>query len=358
LILDWIRNMSSNNTEDNKGGEGEMTSSKKECTSCDQNSFDTITKGISNIAILVDMSTCANCGKESNSNDMNTCNKCKEVKYCNAACKKKHRTKHKKACERRAAELHDEALFKESPHLREECPICLLPLPIDNGQSAFHSCCGKSICNGCIHAMIRSEGGADICAFCRTPQATSHEEHIERTKKLVDKGNGDAFEHLGWYYSEGIGGLPQDYEKANELYLKAGELGCANGFFSLGKSYSLGIRGIESDVKKARHYFEFAAIGGQVNARYHLGCTEVEAGNHHRAMKHFIIAARAGYEKSFEIVKKGFMAGLMTKDEYASTLRAYHERHKEMKSDDRDKAAVHYAHMTMSWIRADLGQGR
>ena len=35
------------------------------------------------------------------------------VKYCNAACKKKHRKKHKKACERRVAEMHDEKLFKE-----------------------------------------------------------------------------------------------------------------------------------------------------------------------------------------------------------------------------------------------------
>ena len=31
----------------------------------------------------------------------NICNKCKQVKYCNAACKKKHRQKHKKECERR-----------------------------------------------------------------------------------------------------------------------------------------------------------------------------------------------------------------------------------------------------------------
>lgn len=38
---------------------------------------------------------------------------------------------HKKACERRAAEiaaeLYDEKLFKEVEP--EECPICLLPLP-------------------------------------------------------------------------------------------------------------------------------------------------------------------------------------------------------------------------------------
>ena len=42
---------------------------------------------------------CAACGKEGG--NLNTCNKCKMVQYCNAACKKKHRSKHKKACEKR-----------------------------------------------------------------------------------------------------------------------------------------------------------------------------------------------------------------------------------------------------------------
>ena len=49
-------------------------------------------------------------------------------------------------------------------------------------------------------------------------------------------------------------------------------------------------------------------------------------------------AARAGFEKALEGVKVGFMEGVVTKDEYASTLRAYHERQKEMKSEMRDKA--------------------
>ena len=77
-----------------------------------------------------EVDVCANCGKEGS--DLNVCNKCKAAKYCNAACKKKHRTKHKKKCERRAAEiqaeLHEEQLFKQPP-LKEDCPICMLPLP-------------------------------------------------------------------------------------------------------------------------------------------------------------------------------------------------------------------------------------
>ena len=98
-------------TDDNNGQQcgdnEEMKSSKEECTSCEQNTVDNITEGFNSVAISDVTSTCANCGKEGNSDDMNTCNKCKSVKYCNAACKKKHRSKHKKACERRVAELHD-----------------------------------------------------------------------------------------------------------------------------------------------------------------------------------------------------------------------------------------------------------
>ena len=40
------------------------------------------------------------------------------------------------------------------------------------------------------------------------------------------------------------------------------------------------------------------------------------------------------------MVKEGFTMELMTKDEYASTLWAYHERQKEMRSDARDQAAA------------------
>ena len=37
-------------------------------------------------------------------------------------------------------------------------------------------------------------------------------------------------------------------------------------------------------------------------------------------------------------VKASFVHGIVTKDEYENTLRAYHKIHDEMKSDMRDKA--------------------
>ena len=98
--------------------------------------------------------TCANCGKgEERSGDLKACTACNLVKYCNRDCQIAHRPQHKKACKKRAAELHDEALLKE--HVPGECPICMLPLPIyeNHTGATFYSCCGKNICNGCEYAM-------------------------------------------------------------------------------------------------------------------------------------------------------------------------------------------------------------
>ena len=59
----------------------------------DVNDEKTNDENFNNMAILDNISICASCGREGNYDDMNTCNKCQLVKYCNAACKKKHRNK-------------------------------------------------------------------------------------------------------------------------------------------------------------------------------------------------------------------------------------------------------------------------
>jgi len=326
------------NDEQCNGG-GEETSNTNVYTSCEQNNVDTITEDIDSMGVS-DMSTCAACGKEENSDNMNNCNKCKEVKYCNAACKKKHRSKHKKACDRRVAE---EKLFKDVEP--DECPICMLPRPIETNTSTFQSCCGKLICNGCIYAMKISEG-KDLCPFCRRPPAKTNEERIDRIKKLMDNGNPNAFDHLGSFYLTGQFDLPQDHQKANELYLKAGKLGYADGYYNLGNAFCQG-RGVEEDMKKAKYYWELAAMDGHLHARYNLGALEGMAGDESRAMKYNISAAKAGDKGALDEVKVRFSRGDVTKDEYADTLRAYQTRQEEMKSDARDKAAIRKKVMEM-----------
>jgi len=292
----------------------------------------------------INISVCANCGKEGANN---SCNKCKMVKYCNAACKKKHRTKHKKQCERRVAELRDEQLFKDHP-TPKECPICLLPM-LDADLSIFKSCCGKVICGGCLGAMIDSDlqqfGEEKVmnkrqpCPYCRMPLPVDNDEEGRRTLKLDESGNAYALVVLGECYSDGRWGMPQDRTKAIELFRKAIELGCDGGFYSLGRSYALGY-GVDEDMKKGVHYLEQAAMNGHIEARHMLGIIEETVGNDNRASLHFIIAARAGYKDSLDQVKTRYIEGLVTKDEYANTLRMYQKRQDEMKSDARDKYAA------------------
>ena len=282
--------------------------------------------------------TCANCGKgEQNSGDLKACTACKLVKYCNRDCQIAHRPQHKKACKKRAAELHDNKLFKENPP-REECPICFLPIPHESETATFYSCCGKSICVGCIYAMDETGGeNMKLCPFCKAPPSRSPDDEVERLNKLMAKGNADAFYQLGGDYTQGISGLPQDRAKAIELWLKAGELGCANAYNNLGIAYSNG-DGVEIDKKKAKHYWELAALNGSIQGRYNIGAEEYNACNHQRAFKHFILAAKAG-DKALKMVKHGYTDGYVTKEEYANTLREYQKRQDEMKSDARVSAA-------------------
>mmetsp|Transcript_8710 Transcript_8710/g.14803 ORF Transcript_8710/g.14803 Transcript_8710/m.14803 type:complete len:146 (-) Transcript_8710:193-630(-) len=144
--------------------------------------------------------SCAACGiAEDDDIELKTCTACKSVRYCSVTCQKEHRSKHKRACKKRAAELRDEILFKqpESSHLGD-CPICFLPLPIDNDKSNMMACCSKTICNGCDYAnKIRVLEGQlqqkyprerlqPTCPFCRHPAPNSEEGIKKNFMKRVD----------------------------------------------------------------------------------------------------------------------------------------------------------------------------
>ena len=195
--------------------------------------------------IGVDRTKCAACGKKVGEDGMmiNTCNKCDLVVYCNAACKKKHRSKHKKKCDRRVAELHEEALFKEPPP-PEDCPICFLPLPLCAANQITHfPCCGNDVCDGCVHAMFERQK-EPICPFCRSTRG----DDAAIVEKLMKVDSGKAIYMLGYVYSKGTNGLEQDWKKANELWLKAGELGHPKAYYKLAYSYCLG-RGVGIDKR-------------------------------------------------------------------------------------------------------------
>ena len=154
------------------------------------------------------MSKCAACGK--GGDNLKVCTSCEQVSYCNAKCRKAHRSKHKKECRQLAAERHnnetaisnidvdaitekfnkieisDEELFADPPQ-KEDCDICFLPMPFASGVSGVHEvyqpCCGKLLCRGCVIAADdEMEKGTmkRCCPFCRLPL---EEEDIQSSKE-------------------------------------------------------------------------------------------------------------------------------------------------------------------------------
>ena len=224
------------------------------------------------------VSVCANCGKEGS--NLKACTACKLVKYCGRDCQQAHRSQHKIECRRRAAELHDEKLFKQPPML-EDCPICFIQLPILHTGKRYMACCGKEICSGCSLAPEYDNQGNKIdyrkCPFCRASGSTSQELANERVKARADADDPIAIHNLGCKHADGTYGFPRDYNKALELWHKAAELGHAASYCNIGIRHYKG-QGVEVDEKKATYYYELAAMEGNADARHNLGAIEGKAG--------------------------------------------------------------------------------
>jgi hypothetical protein len=285
-----------------------------------------------------DMTTCcANCGKaEVDDVKLKICTACKLVKYCSVDCQKNHRPQHKKACKKRAAEIKDDRLFTlpESTHLGE-CPICCLPLPLHVTKWVLNSCCCQRICRGCNFANKNREierGLEHKCAYCREKLPNTQEEIDQNYKKRVKANDPVAMRQIGAECCN-----ERDDEGAFEYYSKAATLGNMHGHYNLSCLYGKG-EGTGKDLKQAVYHLEEAAIGGHPTARYNLGCEEMNNGRTDRAMKHFIIAAKQGYDDALHNVKTGFAHGNVSKEDFEAALRGHQAAVDATKSKQREEA--------------------
>ena len=239
----------------------------------------------------------------------------------------------------------DDDLFKDPPP-KEDCPICMVPMPHENGVCGvcrvYQACCGKMLCTGCMVSSqneMRMGRMKQWCPYCRVPLSNSDQEDLKRFKKRTKLNDAEAFFSLGMKYHYGKLGLLRNVNKACELANRAAELGSVRAHYNLFVIYWQGDGGIEKDTTKAMHHMKLAAIGGHEIARHYLGNVEVDNGNMDRAMKHYMIAAKSGLDDALKEVGEGYKAGHVTKDDYANTLRVHKASQDEMKSEERTLAA-------------------
>ena len=280
---------------------------------------------------------CANCGvAEVDDIKLMDCDGCDLVKYCSDKCVEEHREQHEEDCKKRKAELHDKQLFTQPDGChRGECPICFLPLLIDPQKATFKSCCGKTICNGCCYVHQWCNGN-DNCPFCREPTADKKNFEEDFKKKLMNRVKANdpaAMREMGMRRIR-YGG---DYVTAFGYLTKAADLEDMDAHCQLGYMYRKG-EGVVKDEEKGVYHYEKAAIGGHPIARHNLACVENKNGNMERAVKHFIIAANIGHEKSMRALWGHYSKGNITKEDLNATLRTHKAAIDEMKSPEREAA--------------------
>ena len=283
---------------------------------------------------------CASCGIAGAGGDdikLKKCGSCDLVRYCSDECQDDHLPQHEEECKKRAAELRDKLLFRqpENSHLGD-CPLCCLPLPIDEKQCILASCCSNTICNGCDYANQKREVKGRIqpkCAFCRKDLPHTDKEANERVMKRIEANDPVAMCSMGMQRY-----LERDYETAFEYWTRAASLGDIKAHYQLSCLYDDG-QFVEKDEKKLCHHLTEAAIGGHPEARHILGCVEGRNGRVDRAVKHIIISAQLGYDQSLQKLKDLYKAGHVSKEDLTAALRGHYAAIAATKSAQREEAA-------------------
>eukprot|EP00956_Cyclotella_meneghiniana_P004046 scaffold4911_cov47-Cyclotella_meneghiniana.AAC.4 len=245
--------------------------------------------------------------------------------------------------------IPDEELFKV-PSTNEEdddCPICCIPLDLDESSLVYKECCGKTICIGCAFEMDTNDRSREQdapCPFCRTPYHKNDQEYQRRMDKLIDENNSNidskkkALFHMGYCYFEGKQGLPQSYSKSIEYMIRSAQLGYSTANYNLGCVYRKG-DGVKEDTRIAVYYWSLASIQGSSKARHSLAAYALNTDNDiRRAMKHYRIAAEQGNPNSMAIITASVLRGHVTKAEYDEILAIHNQALDSRQSERRDRA--------------------
>jgi hypothetical protein len=232
----------------------------------------------------------------------------------------------------------DDSLFDTPPPM-PDCPICFLPLPIEDDAYSNKPCCGKTICSGCEQAHWETVETENTCPFCRKPESRPMHETIALRKKRMELNDAENTFCLGCFYDKGLNGLPKDPYKAHQLYVRAAELGSPRACTNAAKGYKIGDVA-EKDKAKAMYYLEKGAKLGQVKARHSLGDIAAHNGEWDLAHRHYKISACAGFQDSLDQIAESYKAGMIGKEVYADCLRASQQTKAEAWSKDRAKAAA------------------
>ena len=127
---------------------------------------------------------------------------------------------------------------------------------------------------------------------------------IEMYLQAVELGSIIGMVNLGKIYADGLGGIPQSWEKANQYYLMSADHQHADGQYQIAYNLHHGF-GIDKDINKAYSYYSLSANQNNAPSQFSLagmllrGDGDIEV-NRPRALELYQKAATQGYERSIQ----------------------------------------------------------
>ena len=237
----------------------------------------------------------------------------------------------------------------------EDCAICLVPLSPVKSETYYKACCGNDICWACHFENKESikkqneekNAGKKLaftCPFCREPEPTCADEELARLQARCLQNDHCALTLLGHMYLTGDNGAPKDDLKALDCWIRAVELGSPESCVNIGTCYLRG-KGVSVNKERAALFERVGALRGEIMARHNIGCSEYyNLGNHEIGIRHWKIAAEAGYQESLNVLREIYNADgkkpgkkFITKEYLESIYRAGHEAQMEVKTEEREK---------------------
>ena len=243
---------------------------------------------------------------------------------------------------------------------RRDCPICNHGLPLKRSESAYYQCCGRVICFGCVVGRERAEfketgyiiegmtpeeeqfllislSNSCVCPFCRHEGPTTDEESVQflnnRIRARDDRDYTRALTNLGTCYAKGEDGLPQDVDKAEELYKQAFDLDDPHAALCLARLCCFADQQ-EREVK----YLQRGDMLGNVYCTRHLADLAHDSRNFDEMTRFGMKAARMGLGECMEDVFKWYRQGKLSKDDRSTTRRAHQAVNDELKTPGREFA--------------------
>mmetsp|Transcript_21477 Transcript_21477/g.46659 ORF Transcript_21477/g.46659 Transcript_21477/m.46659 type:complete len:272 (+) Transcript_21477:100-915(+) len=225
---------------------------------------------------------------------------------------------------------------------RDECPICLITLPLSEEWFHYQPCCGKDICVGCVYSTYaHGRGGSKQALYMSLlsiRQPPRQRKDLEQYMKLAEAGRPRAMVHIGTCYMAGKEGLKQDKGEAIKWLRRAAEAGNETATQHLAICYWNG-DGVNKDLALALEYCEKAADLGNHLAYILAASIFMEMGDVGKSNINMRKAVMCGVYRRhiFESLRNGYKCGIINKNEYAFTLRECERAINEMKSEAREK---------------------